>query len=258
MRGLGASVIVAAVQHDIVWEDPQANFDRMAPMITQAASAGARLVLLSEMFSTGFSMDEDRVAEAPDGPSATFLMDQARVHGVWVGASLPERDDPTARPWNQFVLAGPDGSTHRYAKIHPFSYGGEHEHYAAGDTPVTVDIEGVRVTPFVCYDLRFADGFWAAAGETDLYVVVANWPAARRTHWQTLLRARAIENQAYVVGVNRVGTGGKLQYAGDSMVIDPLGEVQASAAGIETVLIGEVDPGVVAQTRSRFPFIADR
>src|SRR3954453_15322128 len=106
-------MIVAGIQHDIVWEDPQANFARLAPLLDQAAGAGARLALLSEMFSTGFSMDTERVGEPPDGPRATFLMEQAGRHGMGVGASIPERHDPTAMPWNQFVLAAPDGTTHR-------------------------------------------------------------------------------------------------------------------------------------------------
>jgi omega-amidase len=114
------------------------------------------------------------------------------------------------------------------------------------------------VTPFVCYDLRFADEFWAMAEHTDCYVVVANWPSSRRAHWQALLVARAIENQAYVIGVNRVGEGGGLHYSGDSRIIDPLGEILAAGAGGETILLADVDPVVVAETRKRFPFLADR
>jgi predicted amidohydrolase len=251
-------ITVAAVQHDIAWEDPEANFARLAPMLEQAEAAGARLALLSEMYATGFSMAADRIAEPPDGPSATFLHEQATRLGVWIGGSVPELPAGAARPCNQFVLAAPDGTVHRYAKIHPFSFAGEHDHYAPGDKVVTVDIEGCRVTPFVCYDLRFADGFWGAAPDTDLYVVVANWPASRRLHWTALLQARAIENQAYVAGVNRVGKGDGLDYAGDSRIIDPLGEVLTSAAMVETVLLASVDTEVVADVRARFPFLHDR
>jgi omega-amidase len=249
---------VAGVQHDIVWEDRDANFARLAPQIAAAASAGARLIALTEMFSTGFSMDADRVAEPTGGPSATFLGEQAAAHGIWVCGSVPERDPGVAKPANRLLLAGPDGTVHRYDKIHPFSYAGEQEHYAAGSALVTVPVDDVAVSLFVCYDLRFADEFWAVADRTDLYVVVANWPESRRLHWQTLLRARAIENQAYVLGVNRVGAGGKLTYAGDSCVIDPMGEVLASAAGTETLVLADVDPEVVRATRKRFPFLADR
>jgi predicted amidohydrolase len=161
-------------------------------------------------------------------------------------------------PYNTFVLASPRGELHRYRKIHPFTYGGEREAFAAGSEVVTVDVDGVRVTPFICYDLRFADVFWETAASTDLYVVPANWPETRRRHWRALLVARAIENQAYVVGCNRVGSGGKLTYVGDSAVISPMGDVLASAAEVETTLQVDVEPARVAEVRSRFPFAADR
>jgi predicted amidohydrolase len=252
-------VKVAGIQHDIVWEDRDANFARLAPMIANAASAGARLVVLTEMFSTGFSMDVDRVAELRDGPTSSFLGTQAREHGVWVCGSLPERAAPHTRPFNQLVLASPDGSAYRYAKIHPFGYGAEPEHYAAGDSFLTVEIEGVRCSFFVCYDLRFADEFWPLAPSTDCYVVVANWPRQRRAHWSALLRARAIENQAYVVGVNRVGTGDGLTYVGDSVILDPLGEpVDAATASGECTIAGDVDAERVATVRTKYPFLRDR
>jgi predicted amidohydrolase len=251
-------VRVAAVQHDIVWEDPKANFERLAPQVALAADSGARLVVLTEMYSTGFSMRTDEIAEPVDGPSTQFLVEQARVNDVWLCASVPELADGADRPFNQLVLAAPDGTLHRYAKVHPFSYGHEHEHFASGDGYVTVDVEGLRVTPLVCYDLRFSYAFWDAAPQTDCYVVVANWPASRRVHWQVLLRARAIENQAYVVGANRVGHGGKLDYAGDSCIVDPLGDVLVDAGGVETVVVAEVDPATVSATRAKFPFLADR
>ncbi|TFV45997.1 nitrilase-related carbon-nitrogen hydrolase [Blastococcus sp. TF02A_35] len=249
---------VAAVQHDIVWEDREANFARLAPQVARAAGAGAELVLLTETFSTGFSMTPG-IGEPEDGPSAAFLAAQAAEHGVWVGGSCPEIAPGEQLPYNSFVLAGPDGSTHRYRKLHPFSHGGEHERFRAGDGPVSVTVGGLRVTPFICYDLRFADVFWRAATGTDLYVVVANWPAARRQHWQALLQARAIENQAYVVGCNRVGTAGDgTEHAGDSRIISPMGELLATAAGVETVVLADVDAAEVAATRDRFRFLADR
>jgi predicted amidohydrolase len=241
-------VKVAAVQHDISWEDAAGTHARVTPAIAEAAAAGARLVVLTEMFATGFSMSPERVADAPDGPSAQFLDD-------------PARDKPV----NRLVLAGPEGQRHHYDKIHPFTYGGEHEHYDAGDEFLSVEVEGVRCSFFICYDLRFADEFWALADRTDCYVVVANWPAARRLHWQALLGARAIENQAWVVAANRVGEGGGLTYAGDSRIIDPWGAtVAAAGSGAadetegEAVLFADVDPGEVERIRTRFPFLQDR
>jgi predicted amidohydrolase len=247
-------VKVAAVQHDICWEAPADTAAHVTPMIAAAVAAGARLVVLTEMFATGFSMASERIAQAPDGPSATFLADQATTHGVWVTGSVPTADPALPRPVNRLVVAGPAGQRYHYDKIHPFSFAGEHEHYAAGSSFLTLPIDGVRVSGFVCYDLRFADEFWAVAPSTDCYVVVANWPAPRRYHWRSL-----IENQAYVMGVNRVGVDGSdLEYAGDSMIVDPLGEVLASAAGGESVLVADVDRDVVTSVRARFPFLADR
>lgn len=248
---------VAAVQQDTVWEDPEANFARLAPRVDAAVAGGADLVVLCEMYSTGFSMATERTAEKPDGPSTAFLVDQAAAHGIWIGGSIPVVVDD-GLPRNRFVLAGPDGQMHHYDKIHPFSYSGEHERFAAGDEFVTVDLGGFRVGLFVCYDLRFADEFWATAERTDAYIVVANWPDARRAHWSTLLRARAIENLAYVVGINRVGRGGKLAYAGDSAVHDPWGEPLVTASSDETMLLADLDPARVRDARERFPVLRDR
>lgn len=253
---------LAAVQHDIVWGDREANFARLAPMIAAAAAGGARLVLLSETFSTGFAVDDPDLGEPEGGPSAQFLMAQAAKHGVWVGGSCPEvpadSDPADRRPANSFVLAGPDGTVHRYHKIHPFTFGGEDKHFRAGGPFVQVDIEGVRISLFVCYDLRFADEFWGLAPTTDLYLVPANWPEPRRNHWMALLQARAIENQAYVVGCNRVGEGGGLRYSGDSRIVDPLGELLATGSQAETILFADIEPTTVAAVRDRFRFLPDR
>ena len=248
----------AVVQHDIVWEDRTANFARLAPLIARAAGAGAEFVLLSETFSTGFTMTPG-MGEPEGGPSAQFLQERAAEHGVWVAGSCPEVAPDGDLPYNSFVLAGPDGTVHRYRKLHPFTHGGEHERFRAGEKPVTVEVGGLRVTPFVCYDLRFANVFWDAAPRTDVYLVPANWPSPRREHWQTLLRARAIENQAYVVGCNRVGTAGDgTEHAGDSRIVSPMGELLATAAGVETIVLADVDAGEVTATRDRLRFLPDR
>ena len=265
---------IAAVQHDIVWENRAANFERLAPQVARAVGAGAELVLLSETFSTGFSMSPG-IGEPEGGPSAQFLAAQAEEHGVWVGGSCPEIADATGGqgggdpgaegrgatqlPYNSFVLAGPDGTVHRYRKLHPFTHAGEHERFRAGEEPVTLDVGGLRITPFICYDLRFANLFWRAAPETDVYPVPANWPSLRRLHWQTLLQARAIENQAYVVGCNRVGTAGDgTEHAGDSRIVSPMGELLATAARVETIVLADVDPAEVSATRERLRFLPDR
>ena len=263
-----AGVKVAIVQHDIVWEDAAATCAHVRPLIARAAGQGARLIVLPEMFATGFSMRPERIAEPEGGPAERFLLAQAAEHGAHLIASIAQRGADGAYRNNAFIAA-PDGTVRRYAKIHPFSYAGEHEHYAAGTEFCTVRIGGLNVTVFVCYDLRFADEFWQLARGTDVYVVPANWPVQRAGHWTALLRARAIENQAYVIGVNRVGSepdrpelgergaSSGASYSGDSAVIDPSGTVLAAPDG-EQVAIAQVSAAEVARVRARFPFLADR
>lgn len=249
---------VAAIQHDIVWADREANFGALEGLIAGAARAGARLAVLSEMFSTGFVVDRDDIGEPVGGTSSQFLARMSARHGIWLAGSCPEVEPDDRRPYNSLVVTSPDGDQHRYRKIHPFTYGGEDKHFRPGDPHVTIDIEGVRTSLFVCYDLRFANEFWPLAPETDLYLVPANWPVSRREHWMSLLKARAIENQAYVIGCNRVGAGGGLDYAGDSLIIDPLGIELARGNDQQSILYADIDPATVTAVRERFPFIRDR
>ncbi len=250
---------IAAVQHDIVWEKPEENFALLSPLIKEAAHGGARLVVLSELFSTGFSMNTDRICEPLDGPSTSFLIEHAMDLGVWVCGSAPILSSQSDLPHNCLVLVNPDGDVQRYEKTHLFNFAGEDQHYAAGSSPLTVNIEGARCTFFICFDLRFAPDFWDLAPTTDVFVVVANWPEVRRRHWKSLLKARSIENQAYVLGVNRVGEGDGLSYSGDSRLYDPLGE---TLGGIEAhqvqILFGDIEPSAVAEVRSDFPFRQQR
>ena len=249
---------IAVIQHDIEWANREANFASLTPVIAQAVDNGAQFVVLSEMFSTGFVVDRDDIGEPIGGPSSQFLSSMAQLHNVTVCGSCPEIQDGDPRPFNSLVVAHPNGSFDRYSKIHPFTYGGEDKHFRAGDSFVTIAVNQVRVTLFVCYDLRFANEFWALAENTDAYVIPANWPESRREHWISLLTSRAIENQAFVIGCNRVGTGGGLNYVGDSRVIDPLGKVVADAASDETTIYAEIDPQIVSTVRQKFPFLQDR
>jgi predicted amidohydrolase len=209
------------------------------------------------MFPTGFTMRPERFAEDEGGPAEQWLLQQAASRDAYLIGSIAQRGSD-GRFRNNAVVAFPDGRVERYAKIHPFTYSGEHEHYTAGDKPLTVTLDGLRTSVFVCYDLRFADDFWPLAPDTDVYVVPANWPRERREHWRALLRARAIENQAYVVGVNRVGTLRDLHYVGDSAVVDPLGRTLLEAAEQPAVLVAEIDPAAVARVRRELPFLPDR
>jgi predicted amidohydrolase len=249
---------VAVLQVDTAWTDRDANFAQLTPLVKTAAGNGASLVLLTEMFSTGFVVDQSGIGEPEGGVSSQFLTQMATQHKIWIGGSCPEvtKDDP--RPFNSFVLVSPLGEQHRYHKIHPFTFGGEDTYFRPGKDFVTVNVDGIRVTLFVCYDLRFADEFWKTAANTDVFLVPGNWPASRREHWMALLRARAIENQAFVIGCNRVGAGGGLTYAGDSRVINPLGEVIAEAQDQATVLYADISAEEVQTVRTTFPFMQDR
>jgi predicted amidohydrolase len=249
---------VAVAQVDIAWEDRRANLASVAPWISTAADAGARLVVLPEMFASGFSMRTDVTAEPAEGPTWQFLRDSAMRHGLWIAGSVALRTTDAESHHNSLLLAAPDGIVHRYDKLHPSGFGEEQKHFSAGANHTTVEVEGLRVTLFVCYDLRFADEFWATAGETDCYVVVANWPSQRQRHWEVLLAARAIENQAYVVACNRVGNGGGDSFSGGSAIIHPWGDVLCTAQGGESLLLADVDPQEVATLRRRIPVLADR
>lgn len=249
------------IQCDLVWEAPELNRQNLQPRIEAAAAAGARLVALPEMWPTGFSMRPEVTAEPEGGPSERFLARMAASTGAALCGSVAQTRAGGGKARNVFVLATPDGVVRRYAKIHPFRYGGEADHYEAGDELPTWDVGGVRVTPMVCYDLRFPELWALAAPRTDLFVVIANWPRPRAANWRALLVARAIETQAWVLGVNRVGEGGGLVYDGESAFVSPVGELQGDgfgAAGVERSVAGDVDPAAVVEVRRRFPFLADR
>jgi predicted amidohydrolase len=249
-------MIVAGLQMDLAWEDPEENFARAEDWSVRAIRAGARLLVLPEMYATGFSMDAEKVARFGDR-ARDFLAVLARRHEVWVIGGYAEPGP--RRPRNACSVVDPAGvEALRYHKIHPFTHAGEHEHYDGGESLGTVEIEGVRVTPLVCYDLRFPEPFRVAAAETDLFVVIANWPEKRSETWRLLLRSRAVENQAYVLGVNRVGEGGGEPHAGDSALIDPLGRTRASASLDPALVLAPVDPQEVAEKRARFSALADR
>ena len=249
---------VAVIQNDIVWADRDANFVALTPSIAQAVDNDAELIVLSEMFSTGFVVDRDDIGEPFGGPSSQFLSRMAREHNVTICGSCPEKQEGDPRPFNSLVVAHPNGTFDRYSKIHPFTYGGEDKYFRAGDSFVTISVNGIRLSLFVCYDLRFANEFWEVAHNTDAYIIPANWPESRRAHWIALLTSRAIENQAYVIGCNRIGDGGNLHYVGDSRIIDPLGAVLADASDEEVIIYADISAEAVRTVREKFPFLQDR
>ncbi len=249
-------MIVAGIQFDIAWEDPKENFRRVLPLLREAVAQGARLIALPEMFATGFSMQaEEMAAHAP--AVREFLAESAAALGVWLVGGFAEPAE--GLPVNACGVFSPDGEEALHnLKIHPFSLAGEHRHFAAGSAVGTVEIEGVRVTPLICYDLRFPELFRARANATDLFVVIANWPIRRAHAWRSLLAARAIDDQAWILGVNRIGEAEGYPHRGDTTLLDPWGSVTATLADAPGVVVGEVDVEVVRKARKGFPFLEDR
>ena len=216
------------------------------------------LVLLPEMFATGFSMNVAGIADQATQKTQAFLAELAAMHDVYVMGGVVVAD-ASGRGRNQCVIYGPKGDElARYSKIRPFTLGGEADHYEAGEKVEIFEWEGFRVAPFICFDLRFPELFRTAAAKgANLLTVIANWPEKRVAHWECLLRARAIENQAYVIGVNRSGRDPFLSYPGRSLIIDPNGETLAEAGSGESIVTAQLDPGHVDSFRRSLPFLAD-
>jgi predicted amidohydrolase len=211
------------------------------------------MVVLPEMFASGFTMN---VASATDPREETekYLSDVAKEFEIFVVAGVASRVSED-RGRNEAVVIGPDGrEIARYCKLHPFM--GEADHYHRGERTVTFDWFGVKVCPLICFDLRFPEAFRPRAiPAAEVFIVIASWPDLRDEHWVTLLRARAIENQAYVVGVNRCGIDPSFRYSGRSMIIDPHGKALADAGGNEGFIAGDVDVNMVRRWRAEFPVL---
>jgi omega-amidase len=249
---------VFCCQHDIVWENKPANHAKVRLLLKAANIPEGSLVLLPEMFSTGFSMNVPAIAEGTACETEKFLASLARELGITLLAGAVVVG-PDGRGRNQSITFSPTGAElARYSKMQPFSLGGELEHYTPGEEIVTFSWCGFTVAPFVCYDLRFPELFRAAAHRgAELIAVIANWPVTRIQHWITLLQARAIENQAYVAGVNRCGTDLRYIYNGRSILVSPHGEILADAGNGESVIGAEVDLAAVTKWRNDFPALRD-
>lgn len=253
---------ISLVQGATRWHDPAGNREYYGDLIKPLAG-NTDLVILPETFTSGFSNDAVEKAEGMDGPTVAWIREQAGLLGAAVTGSVQLQTADGV--FNRLLWATPDGGLQYYDKRHLFRYAGEHKRYAAGKDRLTVEWKGWRINPLVCYDLRFPvysrnryDVERAGQLDFDLQLFVANWPSARAYAWKTLLRARAIENLCYVAAVNRVGTdGNRLEYSGDSAVIDFMGQPMVETTGEEGVVSTVISAPALAAHRERFPAMLD-
>ena len=251
---------IAAIQMDIAWADPTANRAR-AEASFAALPSDVALIVLPEMFSTGFATQPEGIAEVEPYATLEWMRTQASRRGCAIAGSIAVAVGKGAvgvTYRNRFYFVTPDGIASYYDKHHIFSYGGEDCYYDAGNERVVVEWQGVRFLLMVCYDLRFP--CWSRnRADYDCALYVASWPTSRIGAWQTLLRARAIENQCYVVGVNRVGEDPVCSYCGCSAIIDAYGrDIAASATGGECCIVADLDLDALKAFRRKFPVLNDR
>lgn len=244
---------VSIIQLDIQWADVAENIRRADALI--GSNPGADLYVLPEMFSTGFCTEPEGIAEEAEGKSLHWMRDKATQIDAAIAGSVAVMEN--GRYYNRFYFVKPDGSVTSYDKKHLFAFGGEHERFTAGTERVVVEFRGVRILLEVCYDLRFP--VWSRnQGDYDMILYVASWPAVRVSAWKSLLVARAIENQCYVAGVNRVGTDPSNEYDGGSMVIDPYGRIISSCQdGFESLASAFIDMDSLEAFRKKFPVLND-
>lgn len=238
---------------DIAWGDCQGNVRRVDAMIDNAPEAD--LYILPEMFSTGFAADPEGMAESENGKTVERMRRKAVAKDAAIAGSLAIKSGE--RYFNRLYFVKPDGEVTTYDKRHLFSYAGENLHYTRGEERVIVEWRSVRIMLQVCYDLRFPV-FSRNHGDYDMIIYVASWPTSRIKVWDTLLHARALENQCYVAGVNRVGRDPNCEYCGNSLIISPYGEdLAVCGSGEESAKMAEIDMEMLRSFRKKFPVIDD-
>lgn len=257
-----ASLKISLIQSNLFWEDVSANLQMFSDKLLQLPPTN--LVVLPEMFSTAFSMNAERLAEPMDGSAVKWMQKMADEKNAVVTGSLMLKE-PSAfgkseidNYFNRLVWMPPGGRYQTYDKRHLFGMSNEEKMYTPGNQRIVVELNGWKICPLICYDLRFPAWSRNLGGKYDVLLYVANWPEKRVQAWKYLLIARAIENQCYVVGVNRVGNDGNDMYhSGDSMVVDPLGNVLYHKQHAEDVATIELDYNELEKARSAFPFLKD-
>lgn len=246
---------VALIQTHLIWENALENRSHLSQKIT-GFMEDVDLIVLPEMFSTGFTMHPKKVAETMQGETVLWLQHLAKAKNCAITGSLVIQED--GHYYNRLVFIFPDGKIQHYDKRHLFSLAGEHHEYTSGAEKLIVEYKGWKICPLICYDLRFPV-FSRNTEEYDLLIYVANWPKARNNAWNALLKARAIENMSYTIGVNRIGTDeNQIAYCGDSQCIDSMGNYIVEPQQFEEVFIVELDKKVQDRSRKKFGFLNDK
>ena len=248
------------IQADQVWKDPAANRDRVRQLVMNQEDTD--LIILPEMFATGFVTEPEGVAESDDSESLKLMKELAAARNCAIAGSLAIREQASGAYRNRFYFVKPDGSVRYYDKHHLFTHSGEHLRYSPGEERVVVEYKGVRILLQVCYDLRFPvfcrNKAVGAGADYDLIIYVASWPVQRIAAWDALLKARAIENQCYVAGVNRVGEDPGNKYSGHSTFIDPYGKILSICKENEVdSKTCEIDLPLLVSFRNTFPVLQD-
>ena len=257
-----SDLTITIIQPDLKWEDKKANLKDLQQKI-DAIDQRTELVILPEMFSTGFSMKVDQLAETMDGDTISWMKQMATTKKIVLTGSVIIKENE--KYYNRLIWMLPNGEYGTYDKRHLFAFAGEHDHYTPGNKRLIASLKGWKINLQVCYDLRFP--LWARqtkqnkdnkGPEYDILIYVANWPERRNTAWKTLLQARSIENQCFTIGVNRVGNdGNNIYHSGDSSIIDPLGEIIYQTEHKESIFTYTLKREKLIEIRDRFPFWKD-
>jgi len=249
-------LIIGIAQVDMAWEDSISNMTKFEKLIRKAAENGVELVLFPEMALTGFTMDIHKLSLS-ESDIVSWIRRLSLDNNISIGFGYAVKVDEKGK--NKYIIVSNEGNTlASYTKIHPFSHGGEDKKYYSGNDISSCLINEFKITPFICYDLRFPEIFQIASKESHIITVAASWPKEREEHWLTLLKARAIENQCYIIGINRVGVGGSLEYNGGSIFVNPNGEILNELGSEEMLIIREININDIAKVRHKLDTKKDR
>lgn len=250
---------IALIQMDIEWESKQENYATAEKFAKLASDEGCDIVVFPEMFNTGFSMNVASIAEEEHGETSSVLSRMAKKYNINIIAGYVVKVLGEKKGQNIAVAYNRTGQyIAKYAKLHPFSFAGEGQYYIPGRVAVLFDIEGIKASIFICYDLRFPEVFRRLARDVQAIFVLANWPSERKEHWLALLKARAIENQCFVIGVNRIGEDGNgILYPGLSVIFGPSGNELCCGSDNVEFMMCEINPQETFEVRAKFPFLQD-